>query len=109
MLEFIGAQLLVLGPILLVMLVLSLRHLRRDALLHCFVWPLAIVGIMVSLIAGAQAHWIAPAYLAALLIVVPQMVALRPTLLRISLVVHLAILALFYARRRWSKHCMYKT
>lgn len=96
MLEFTGAQFAVMGPILLIALLLSLRHARRDALLHCFVWPLAIAGIVVSLIAGAQAHWIAPAYLAGLLIVVPTLATHRPLLLRVSLALHVIILLLFY-------------
>jgi hypothetical protein len=99
MLSFIGAQFGVFGPILLVTLLLSLRHVRRSdatALLHCFIWPLTIAGIIVSLLAGAQAHWIAPVYLAGTLIVVPWLLQRRSRLLAASLALHIMLLVLFY-------------
>jgi 4-amino-4-deoxy-L-arabinose transferase-like glycosyltransferase len=100
MLEFIAGQLLIFGPILLVALILSLRGVKREsapALLHCYVWPLAFAGIVVSLLAGAQAHWIAPSYLAATLIVVPWLYTRAPRWLTRSLLLHLVVMALFYA------------
>ena len=101
MLGFIAAQLGMFGPILFIALLQNLREVRRtrDArsiLLHWFVWPLALAGVVVSLLAGAQAHWISPIYLAGTLIVVPWLLDRGPAWLKISFALHLVVLALFY-------------
>lgn len=106
MLEFIAAQFVVFGPILLVALVANLLSLLRTPkaqrsanaiILHSFVWPLAVAGVIVSLLAGAQAHWISPVYLAGTLIVVPYLLQQKPRWLRASLILHLLLLLAFYA------------
>jgi hypothetical protein len=113
MLEFAAAQLAVFGPILLVGLlyisVIARSNATRrssDSGLLChsarndvafFFWPIVIMGLVVSLLAGAQAHWIAPAYLAGTLMVVPYLYHHARRWLKASLVLHLALLALFYA------------
>lgn len=100
MLSFMLAQLGVFGPILLITLVnraRQMKHADQDVwLLHCFVWPLALAGIIVALLAGAQAHWISPVYLAATLIVVPWLAQHRPGWLRASFALHCLVLLLFY-------------
>ncbi|MFZ4542074.1 MAG: glycosyltransferase family 39 protein [Rickettsiales bacterium] len=100
MFVFIASQFAVFGPILLMALIYSIKPTKRSdniTLLHCFVWPLAVVGIVVSLLAGAQAHWIAPVYLSAILIVVPMLARRAAYLLPLSLTLHLIVMALFYA------------
>jgi 4-amino-4-deoxy-L-arabinose transferase-like glycosyltransferase len=69
--EFIGAQLAIFTPILFIFLCSQFPRIK-DArsepnmwLLKCFTFPLLIIAITVSLIAGAQAHWAAPTYVAA--------------------------------------------
>lgn len=101
MLNFMGSQFGMFGPILLVALLQNLRQMRhapdaQSCMMHWFVWPLAIAGIVVSLLAGAQAHWISPVYLAGTLIVVPWLLDRRPVWLHISLGLHLVVLVLFY-------------
>lgn len=101
MLAFMGAQFGIFGPILLLALLQNLRGACRQCddrarLLHCFVWPLSIAGIVVSLLAGAQAHWISPVYLAATLIVVPWLDTRHVAWLPISLGLHVMVLVLFY-------------
>lgn len=101
MLGFMGAQFGMFGPILLIALIQGLLEIRqkrdeRACLMHWFVWPLACIGGVVSLLAGAQAHWISPVYLAGTLIVVPWLLDRRPVWLQVSLGLHLVVLVLFY-------------
>ena len=98
---FLGAQCGIMGPILLSALLWNALKARRAddsryRLLHWFVWPLVAAGMVVSLLAGAQAHWISPVYLAGVLIVVPWLLQQRPQWLRVSLGLHLVVLMVFY-------------
>ena len=100
MLAFAGAQLGIFGPILAVALIRALRQPKDSPivlLLHYYVWPLLLVGLCVSLIAGAQAHWASPAYLAATLITVPWLMNKARGWLTASLVGHMLVAFLFYA------------
>lgn len=93
MLEFAAAQFAVFGPILLV----TLLWKARGGIVSFFFWPIAGMGLVVSLLAGAQAHWIAPAYLAGTLMVVPWLYAHARNWLKASLILHLLLMVLFYA------------
>ena len=99
MLTFIAAQWGVFGPVLLGALLLHLRYGPRNEttrLLNCYIWPLALAGVITALLAGAQAHWIAPAYLAGTLLVVPWLEAKAPRWLKASLIINIIFLVLFY-------------
>lgn len=101
MLAFFGAQFLVFGPILMAVLLLifsrgTVKASAMARLMFWYVWPLLAIGLAVSLVAGAQAHWVAPAYLGGLLIVVPWLRRNAPRLLKRSLILHLCVLAIFY-------------
>lgn len=93
MLEFAAAQFVVFGPILMV----ALLWKARSGTIAFFFWPIVVMGLVVSLLAGAQAHWIAPAYLAGTLMVVPWLYAHARNWLKASLALHLLLLGLFYA------------
>ncbi len=68
MLEFTASQLIVFGPALVFFIIALLRartlNIHKDTLL-LFSLPLLFIGIIISLFSGAQAHWAAPAYVAA--------------------------------------------
>ena len=99
MLTFIAAQWGVFGPVMLGALLLHLRYGPRNdttRLLHCYIWPLALAGVVTALFAGAQAHWIAPSYLAGTLLVVPWLEQRAPRWLKASLIVNIVFLVLFY-------------
>ena len=100
MLEFFGAQFGMMGPVIFSALLLSPfrgKFTDTQKLLHCFVWPLAFAGLGVSLMAGAQAQWIAPVYVPAVLVVVPWLLASFPKLFRVSFGLHLLLIPIFYA------------
>lgn len=73
MFEFLGGQLLVFG-IALVFFVMALldknERENNNRTLLLFSIPLLVVGILISLISGAQAHWAAATYIAASIVVV---------------------------------------
>jgi len=74
-LGFIGGQILVFGPAIIVFVMAVFlkdsfssdhKELKRSKnILMGFSVPLLIIGIVISLMSGSQAHWAAPAYIAA--------------------------------------------
>jgi 4-amino-4-deoxy-L-arabinose transferase-like glycosyltransferase len=100
MAEFIGAQAITLGPVIFMLLgALAVRPAWRMAhagWLACFIWPVVLGGVAVSLVSGAQAHWIAPAYVAIVLWVVPVLVQRFPKMWAVVLVLHVVFALLFY-------------
>ncbi len=76
MLEFLAGQLIVFGPAL-VFFVIAI--VKKDfggdkKLLLLFSLPLLAAGIIISLISGAQAHWAAPAYIAATILAIGHII-----------------------------------
>lgn len=79
--EFIGGQILVLGPILFIFLFSAIfRKIKSEALLlidereaKSFLLytsiPLVLAGAVIAIISAAQAHWIAPAYISLVILV----------------------------------------
>ena len=75
MLEFIGAQIILFGPIMIGFFVYccvpkkhALLNKLDGKLLIAFSLPVLLIAIVVSLVAEAQGHWAAPAYIAATII-----------------------------------------
>lgn len=106
-LEFIGGQVGVLGPLLLVSFVVMLWKLctQMDILhyrfLACFTLPLLVMAVAISVVSGAQAHWAAPAYLTGLLWLVHYLLHSVRTWLRLvvilgTLVLHTVAIVVFY-------------
>ena len=95
LLEFTAAQLAVFGPILCVYLwKLSLRQGSRW---KAFVVPMLSVIMAISLFSRAHANWAAPVYIAATLWVVSWLLETRREhWLKISLILHLVLAAVFY-------------
>lgn len=95
LLEFIGAQFGVFGPVLCV--VLGIVLFQKNTRWKAFIIPMlaAIVGI--SLLSRAHANWAAPIYIAATLWVVSFLIETnRVHWLKISLAIHLIAALLFY-------------
>ncbi len=101
-LSFAGAQFGVFGPILLIALILRLILWRRDPppaaerFLLAFAVPVLVLMVLQSGISRAHANWAAVAYVAATLLVTAWLERIRqPWPLRLSLGLHIAILAAF--------------
>lgn len=84
LLEFVGAQLAVFGPLLFCALIWGVITLRQrlqsraDTYLACFVLPILAIAMLQAFISRAHANWAAPAYVAAsILVVVWLMRAIR--------------------------------
>lgn len=80
MLEFIGAQFGVFGPILFGSLLLILSRIKstsrynEERLLICLILPLFIVITSISLLSRAHANWAAPIYVPATILVVAWLI-----------------------------------
>ena len=103
MLEFLGAQFGVFGPILFGVLLVMLACGRREArdrrmlLLLCFVVPMLAAITLQAFLSRANANWAAPAYAAATVAVVAGLLReSRRRLLIGSLALHLAAAAAVY-------------
>ena len=76
LLQFVGAQLGVFGPLLFCALIwglITFRHRsdnRADVYLVCFVLPILAITMVQAFISRAHANWAAPAYVAASILVV---------------------------------------
>lgn len=98
MLEFLGEQAGVFGPVLFVSLCILILRIwvvgRQDtyALLYWFTLPLLLLIITVSLLSRAHANWAAPAYVAAIVLVVAFLLEKkRSGWLKISIGLHLVV------------------
>jgi hypothetical protein len=97
MLEFIGAQFGVFGPIFFGCLlfiigkIIKTRKITEDEkLLLCFTLPLLLLIITISLISRAHANWAAPVYVPATVLVTAWLVKNSKTrLIRASLYIHI--------------------
>ena len=72
MLEFVGSQFIVFGPALFFLAVALLKNKADRSFknpLFLFSLPLLVMGVVISLFSGAQAHWAAPTYIGATIIV----------------------------------------
>ncbi|MBW7850581.1 MAG: glycosyltransferase family 39 protein [Rhodospirillales bacterium] len=101
LLEFVGSQFAVFGPLLFAaLLVVLVRPPVRDdrmRLLLCFALPPLAVITAQSLLSRANANWAAPAYVAATVLVAAWLVQRRREwVLNVSLVLHLATAAALY-------------
>ena len=103
MLEFLGGQLGVFGPVmflLLVTLFYRYRKLVQDEhfkMLSWFIIPFFTVITVISLLSRAHANWAAPVYIAGTLIVVGTLlVQNRTRLLKIAIGVNIVLTLLFY-------------
>jgi 4-amino-4-deoxy-L-arabinose transferase-like glycosyltransferase len=112
LLEYVGAQFGVFGPILLVVLVRGAwREIRepRDEnkiLLLAFSLPVLVLLLLQALLSRAHGNWSATAYPAATIFVTAVMLQMnRQVLFRISLALHLAVAVIFAAvpafARQW--------
>ena len=104
MLEFLGGQFLVFGPILFGCLLVMIWRWRsitadpRQALLMAFTVPLLAIMTGQSLLAGANLNWAVAAYAAAFIAVVAQLrLEHRRRLLVGAVAAHVAILAVITA------------
>ncbi len=71
MLEFIGGQIAVFGlAFIFYIFILLKKETYRNKVLVLFSAPLVLIGIIISLLSGAQAHWAAAAYVTASILVV---------------------------------------
>lgn len=102
MLEFLGAQFGVFGPVFfacLLFLIISFKKtIRADAnkLLILFVLPLFIVILTVSLLSRAHANWAAPIYVAATVLVVGWLLHHKKDyLVKFSLWLHIICAVIF--------------
>jgi 4-amino-4-deoxy-L-arabinose transferase-like glycosyltransferase len=98
MLEYIGAQFGVFGPILFVVLLRAAWREMRDPsdpgriLLLCFSLPVLALLLVQALMSRAHGNWSATAYPAAAILVTQVMLELnRQLLFRLSLSLHLAV------------------
>lgn len=97
MLEFIAAQFAVFGPIFFGSLLLIIYKFCKDRripeankLLLCFIFPLLLVIITVSLLSRAHANWAAPVYVPATILVVAWLVKnSREKWIKVSLCIHI--------------------
>src|SRR5690606_5505052 len=100
MLEFLGGQMVVFGPILFVVLLAAPLLARRRAggtaapaaadgagrMLAAFCYPVIALLVVQALLSRANANWAAPAYVAGTLLVTRWLIgAGRARLLRVSL------------------------
>lgn len=69
-LEFGLAQFAVMGPILFVLAILSLRNMKSHMLLSCFTWPFLLIIMLVAFKSKAYANWAAPTYIAGVILAV---------------------------------------
>ena len=99
-LEFIGSQFGVFGPILFAVLIAALPFWRRDAadpsqarlLLGAFTYPVIALLVVQALLSRANANWAAPAYVAGTVYVAHVLLTRgRERLLKISLGLHAAL------------------
>jgi 4-amino-4-deoxy-L-arabinose transferase-like glycosyltransferase len=100
MLEFIGSQFGVFGPILFAVLIATLPFWRRDEtdpsqarlLLGAFTYPVIALLVVQALLSRANANWAAPAYVAGTVYVAHVLLTRgRERLLKISLGLHGAL------------------
>jgi 4-amino-4-deoxy-L-arabinose transferase-like glycosyltransferase len=108
MLEFLGAQFGVFGPIpaaILFLMLFRIRHYWRGArgryaVLLAFILPMLGLITTISLLSRAHANWAAPAYIGASVLVAGwAMETGRKRLLHWALVSHLAIAGVFYVAK----------
>jgi 4-amino-4-deoxy-L-arabinose transferase-like glycosyltransferase len=103
LIEFLVGQFGVFGPILMAALVLGLiAACRRDApsplkLLAAFTLPVLAVMTTESLLSRANANWTAPAFVAGVLLASWRLSSRWPRLLKVSLALHVAIMAGMYS------------
>jgi 4-amino-4-deoxy-L-arabinose transferase-like glycosyltransferase len=103
LIEFAVGQFGVFGPILMVALVLGLAAaLRRGAasplkMLAAFTLPVLAVMTVESLLSRANANWTAPAFVAGVMLATWLLASRWPRLLKVSLALHLAIMAGMYS------------
>jgi 4-amino-4-deoxy-L-arabinose transferase-like glycosyltransferase len=102
MLEFIGAQFGVFGPILFAVLLLIFCRIKsnitykEERFLACQILPLFVLICAISLLSRAHANWAAPIYVPATILVVSWLIdARKKKLLIISLALHIFVAALF--------------
>lgn len=103
LLEFLGAQFAVFGPILfaaLLVLVVRPGALKSDARLRLLAFlslpPLAVMTVQ-SFLSRANANWSAPVYVAGSLLIAAWLTqARRQWLVRLSVVLHVALATLVY-------------
>lgn len=104
MLEFIGAQFGIFGPIffavLLLILYKAVRHkshdLEANKMMLCFILPMFLLIIAISMISRAHANWAAPVYVPATMLVIAYMVEnRREKLIKLSLVINIIAALLF--------------
>lgn len=103
MLEFIGAQFGVFGPILFGSLLLILCRIKSNSIYseeRLLIWqvlPLFLLITAISLLARAHANWAAPIYVSATILVVSWLIDKhKKKLLQISLVIHIFMATLFF-------------
>ena len=108
MLEFLGGQLGVFGPILFASLLAlaALRILARDGrhalddrqkFLFAYSLPIILLITVEAFVSRAHANWAATAYIAATVLVTGELMrARRVKLLKLSAVIHIAAAALLY-------------
>lgn len=103
MLEFIGQQFGVFGPVLFFVLLSLLVRVKfardeRYAWLYWFVVPLLGLIVIISLLSRAHANWAAPVYVAASIWVVAYLIeAHKLWLVKLSIALHLVLAALVLA------------
>jgi hypothetical protein len=104
LLEFVGSQFGVFGPVLfftlLFLCVFTLpKLLRNDStrMLVAFIAPMFITICVVSFLSRAHANWAAPAYVAGTILVVSYLVnPFRKAFLKFSVLLHLLVAVLFF-------------
>lgn len=95
-LGFILSQLAVAGPVIGIALIPALANLKKSALCF-FTLPTLIIGIVVSFFSGAQAHWVAPAYISGTLLAVHWLILTKRIIwLKIALFLHISCLIIIY-------------
>lgn len=104
MLEFVGAQFGVFGPILFGTLLLifsrikSVSRYSEERLLICLILPLLILITSISLLSRAHANWAAPIYVPATILVVAWLIENnKKKLIMASLCLHIFVAILFLA------------
>jgi 4-amino-4-deoxy-L-arabinose transferase-like glycosyltransferase len=84
MLEFVGSQLAVFGLAFAVFFYALFKCKNKlsenNFILILFSFPLLLIGILISLTSGAQAHWAAPAYVAATIFTISFIIESRKAL-----------------------------
>jgi len=104
MLEFLGAQVGIFGPIFfcffVFILLFRLREIIRDEkyrLLCCFFLPLFTITLAVAASSRAHGNWAAPIYVSAVILVTAWMVEHEKTgWIRAALALHLAVALVLY-------------